>query len=215
MMKRYFFLIVSVLLMGHAVAQEVDETFQFVDEQGNIVPDGAVITVSSLNEEGQMVVPLFVKKASDEKAAVSLYETIDDLPNGTWQTCAFGSCVILSASGYSPRAIIYDQELQDIQTEWIPEQGMYASWTAQLQVRRMNTQSKFGVEQAGTLVLGYGPTVTVQFVYADPASISHATLPAGTQEHYFTLGGRQTTRLQQGLNILRRADGSVVKRIVK
>lgn len=211
-MKRFLLFIVGVLVTGHALAQDIDQTFLFVDKQGNEVPDGTVITVSSLNEEGQMAVPLYVKKTTDDKAAVSLYETIDGMPGGSWQTCAFGNCLILDASDYSSKTIINDQMARDIQTEWIPEQGMYASWTAKLQILRMNTQSRFGVEQAGSLVLGYGPTVTIQFVYADPASISHARLSAGTQERYFTLGGRQAVRPQQGLNIVRLANGSVVKR---
>lgn len=214
-MKRFLLFVIGVLFLGTAQAQETDQTFQFIDNEGNVVPDGSVITVNSINTEGQMIVPLFVQKVSSEKAAVSLYETISDIPSGQWQTCAFGNCIILEESGYSSKTIVSDQMSHDIQTEWIPEQGMYASWTATLQIRRMNTQTKFGVEQAGTLVLGYGPSVTIHFVYADPAGINTVKTANEGEERYFTPSGRMVSRQQRGLCIVKLADGSVIKRFNK
>ena len=66
---------------------QVDETFQFVDAEGNVVSDGTVITVSEVDpESGMMVVPLSVRNISGQKAAVSMLENIDNKPNGDWQT---------------------------------------------------------------------------------------------------------------------------------
>lgn len=173
-MKKLFTLCVSLLLLGTGVyAQDgVDGTFQFVDAEGNTVADGSVITVTELNEEGQMVVPLFVKNMSGEKAAVSMYETIDQKPNGEWQTCAFGNCMILNETGYSSKNIMPEDYEASIQTEWIPAEGGYATWEATLQIQVFNimTKSQFGVttEVAGNSIIGYGPTVTVRFEYNDP-----------------------------------------------
>ncbi len=173
-MNKLFTLCVSLLLLGTGVyAQEAaDGTFQFVDAEGNAVADGSVITVSELNDEGQMVVPLFVKNMSGQRAAVSMYETIDQLPNGEWQTCAFGNCMILSETGYSPKNIVPDDYNASIQTEWIPAAEGYASWEATLQIHVFNivSKSQFGVvtEVAGNEVIGYGPKVTVRFEYKKP-----------------------------------------------
>lgn len=171
-MKKLFTLCVSLLLLGTAaLAQTVDETFQFVDAEGNEVTDGTVITVTEMNEEGQMVVPLYVKNVSGEKAAVSMYETIDQMPGGVWQTCAFGNCMQLSETGYSPKNVVDADYNASIQTEWKPEAGQYATWEAKLQIHVFNivTQTKFGVttETVGKEIIGYGPTVTVRFEYAE------------------------------------------------
>lgn len=147
---------------------QVDETFVFTDLQGNVVPDGSVITVSEVNEQGQMVVPLMVKNTSGQKAAVSMYENIDQKPNGSWQTCAFGNCVTLNQTGYSSKSIVAADFESGIETEWIPaEGGSDATWEATLQIHVFNitSQTVFGqtTEVAGNTVIGNGPTVTVRF----------------------------------------------------
>ena len=89
LMKRFFTLLVSAFALtatgwAQDEGEDLDQTFVFVDDQGNIVPDGSVITVAAINDEGQMVVPLKVKNVEGDGAAVSMYETIDALPNGGW-----------------------------------------------------------------------------------------------------------------------------------
>ena len=153
---------------------QVDETFQFVDAEGNVVSDGTVITVSEVDpESGMMVVPLSVRNISGQKAAVSMLENIDNKPNGDWQTCAFGNCMILNETGYSPKNIVAADYNASIQTEWIPVEEEYATWEATLQIHVFNivTKSSFGqlIEQPGDEVIGYGPKVTVRFEYKDPA----------------------------------------------
>lgn len=182
---------------------ELDRTFVFVDEQGNVVPDGTVITVNSINAEGQMVIPLKVKNVEGNAAAVSMYENIDGIPNGGWQTCAFGNCMTLSATGYSAKNIISGTDACDIQTEWIPEQGNYASWTATLQIHLFNTITKtvFGMEQqvAGEEIIGYGPKVTINFVYDD-----NVVLPekCATPTIAFTNGKLQFTCETEGVEFV-------------
>ena len=219
-MKKLFTLLAVCLAfaaIGHA---QTDGTFIFTDEQGNPVADGAESTVSTINDEGQMVVPLFVKNVSGQKAAASLYETIDGKPNGTWQTCAFGNCMVLDETGYSPKAVQNIDAEADIQTEWIPEEGKYASWKAKLQIHVFNimSQSPFPgmppIETAGTVVIGYGPTVTVNFVYADPASISTATASAQDSQ-YFSISGRRSATPVKGLNIVKDANGRYHKKLIR
>lgn len=170
-MKKLFTLCAALLLLGTGVSAQtsVDETFLFVDANDNVVADGSVIVVNKLNEFGQMVIPLKVKNMSGEKAAVSMYETIDAMPNGEWQTCAFGNCMQLTATGYSPKNIMVANYNADIQTEWMPVADSYATWEATLQIHVFNIvkQTKFGVttEVPGDEIIGYGPTVTVRFEY--------------------------------------------------
>ena len=218
-MKKIFTLITALFALSTGWAQEVDNTFQFTDLEGNAVADGAVITVNTLNEEGQMVVPLKVKNLSGEKAAVSMYETIDAMPNGTWQTCAFGNCMILNGTDYSPKNVQPADYDQDIQTEWQPETGKYGTWTATLQIHVFNIESRvlFGqtIESAGDNIIGYGPTVTVTFLYADPSSVNTVQTHNNAGEQHFNLRGQQVDGAQKGLHIIRRADGSTVKCLIR
>ena len=166
-MKKLFTLLTAMVLSAVAFAQ-ADGTFVFTDLQGNVVTDGSVVTVTEINEAGQMVVPLKVKNVSGEKAAVSMYENIDQKPNGSWQTCAFGNCMMLPATGYSSKNIMEADFEGSIETEWIPDEGgSNATWEATLQIHVFNIvkQTVFGVttEKAGDMVIGYGPTITVRF----------------------------------------------------
>lgn len=221
-MKRSILFLISVLFFAHVSAQgsdgTTDGTFQFTDLNGNIVADGSVITVSTINEEGEMVVPLLVKNVNGEKAAASLYETISAMPNGVWQTCAFGNCMILTEDGYSSKSIVMDSSELDIQTEWIPQEGQYASWTATLQIRIFNiiTVVRFGVPQevVGDLS-AYGPTVTVNFVYSDPASVDNVVNTTAMQQQCYSISGQRTDGRRRGLSIIRTADGHAVKKIVR
>ena len=177
-MKQLKYILLFAVLMGMTgskVLASPSSAIEFVDANGNIVADGSVITISEMNEEGQMVVPLFVKNTSGQKAAVALYEIIDGMPHGEWQTCAFGNCMILSETGYSPKNIVPADYHASIQTEWIPEEGSYATWEATLQIHVFNivSKSQFGqlIEQAGDEIIDYGPTVTIRFEYEDPSNI--------------------------------------------
>ena len=190
-MKKLFTFMAAMLTACMAFAQ-ADQTFQFVDKDGNVVADGSTIVVSELNEEGMMVVPLFVKNMSGEKAAVSMYETIDAMPNGQWQTCAFGNCMLLTETGYSSKSIVGDDFDAGIETEWIPVAGQYATWTATLQIHVFNimTQTKFGVttEVAGNNVIGHGPKVNVRFEYKNPSATQEVYTvysPDGTLTFYY------------------------------
>ena len=56
-MKRIFTMIAGMLISCMAFAQ-VDQTFQFVDKDGNVVPNGTTLVINELNEDDMMVVPL-------------------------------------------------------------------------------------------------------------------------------------------------------------
>lgn len=224
LMKRFFTLLVSVFALtatgwAQDEGEDLDQTFVFVDDQGNIVPDGSVITVAAINDEGQMVVPLKVKNVEGDGAAVSMYETIDALPNGGWQTCAFGNCMTLSATGYSAKNIISGTDASDIQTEWMPEQGKYATWTATLQIHVFNiiTKTVFGMKQevAGEEIIGYGPKVTVNFVYNSESAHISGTAADHQPKEYFNVRGQRIDGPQKGLNIIRLANGKTIKTINK
>ncbi len=169
-MKKLFTLCTAMVLTLMASAQ-VDETFQFVDASGNVVADGSTIVINQLDKDGKMFVPLSVKNNSGEKAAACMYEDIDKMPNGEWQTCAFGSCMKLTATGYSASTVAGADYNAEILTEWMPVVGSYATWEATLQILVFDIVEtmRFGqvFETVGTDIIGYGPKVTVRFEYTN------------------------------------------------
>lgn len=194
-MKRFFYYCMSLLMLGTLSAQaqivtdeEMDDTFEFVDEQGNVVANGSTIVVTKINKQGQMIVPLYVQNKSGEKAAVSMYEDLSRKPNGGWQTCAFGNCMTLNGSGYSAKSIAAADYKADIQTEWMPVVGQYATWEARLQIHVFNitTKTQFGrpVEQPGEEVIGYGPAITVRFVYDASSSMTAVNMGSYSSDKY-------------------------------
>lgn len=230
-MKKIFTLMTALLTLaatGRAQVgqeeEELDDTFVFTDLEGNVVSDGTVLTVSTIDDEGRMVVPLKVRNVAGDRVAVSMDENIDAMPTGKWQTCAFGNCIVLPASGYSAKNIVDEEYQQNIETEWYPELGSYATWDATLQIHVFNIESKmmFGqvLDQPGNEVIGYGPKVTIHFEYKDAQGTSGIRSAAGTStavpQAGYALDGRQLqgSRLQsrpRGLSIIRMSDGSVRK----
>ena len=101
----------------------------------------------------------------------------------------------------------------------MPEQGKYATWSATLQIHVFNiiTKTVFGMKQevAGEEIIGYGPKVTVNFVYnSESAHISGIAADHQPKE-YFNVRGQRIDGPQKGLNIIRLANGKTIKTINK
>lgn len=191
-MKKFFTLCASLLLSFGAFAQDVDlESFIFTDLEGNEVKDGSTIVVNKINKEGQMVVPLRAVNKSGEKQAVSMYENIDAMPNGGWQTCAFGNCMQLSATGYSSKSVMTEDYNGSIETEWMPVVGQYGTWEATLQIHIFNITYKtsFGtkVETAGNEIIAYGPKVNVRFEYTESSSLVDVNMGSYSSDKYLDI----------------------------
>lgn len=222
LMKKLYTTILSLLLVATAAqAQEVDNRFQFTDLDGNPVANGTTITVNTIDAEGQMVVPLKVKNTSGERQAAGIFETLDDMPEGTtMKTCAFGDCLMLQETAYSSKKIVEADYNTSIETEWLPTIGEYATWTAtyQIHVFSIVEETKFGqtTEKPGPFVTGEGPTVTVKFVYADPASVgSIANNEKLSVSKRYATDGSLLSAPAKGINILRMSNGDVRKVVVK
>lgn len=93
-----------------------------------------------------------------------------------------------------------------IATEWTPETAeSYGLTIAELQI----------VNKSGFFPI-YGPKVTVNFNYPDPAGINDAqTVSNKTVAARYTMDGRQIAAPKKGINILKMSDGTTKKVVVK
>ena len=197
---------------------EIDNTFQFQDADGNEIADGTTLTLTTITQGAngpQIPTGLYIKNVSGAKTAGSLSINISNMPNGSFASCAFGSCLPAwpVAGIYESAKKIVDatDPAENIETEWIPDD--YADWTATVQLEtRAISSSRFG-QTAGS-VIGYGPKVTLHFVYADPAGIKGVTTDKDGKKEVkaiYSVNGAQLTGLQHGLNIVRYTDGTTAK----
>lgn len=171
---------ISVLLFAGAICAsaegEIDNTFCFVDDDGNVVPDGGSITVQTSEHERfsgdpapslQAEFGLSLKNVSSGDAAVELrFETIN-MPNGSLTVCFPRGCESNVPKDYTTSVgELASGEKKSLESEWFPERGGYGTATFTIQVNVMDILGPLNYD-----FKAYGPKITVNCVYADPAGI--------------------------------------------
>ncbi len=201
---------------------QVSGTYEFVDADGNVIPNGSTVTITQYDEfDGSMPTGISVRNTTGDYQASSLLIDISAMPQGKFQ-CCYGNCIewgSATAEANSTAIVTNPSSTTSIMSEWYPEEGKYASWTAtiQLQERKVDTVSQFGTthRQAGDVV-GNGPKINVRFVYADPTGIDAPEAADKLQVvDRYNLSGQRLTHPSKGINILKLSDGRIVKTIAK
>lgn len=119
-----------------AMAQ-TDNTFVFTDAQGNELADGDTVVASVYDATNKQIkVPLGIKNISGKKAAGSLRVDLKKMPNGSFATCAFGNCSANPAQSVARLDATGNYSEPDLNSEWKPDKGSYATWTATLQLQK-------------------------------------------------------------------------------
>lgn len=185
----------------------------FTDENGTEIADGTIVTANKpvTDDFGEMLIPsgIYVKNQSAEDAGVRINYTVKTLDNGTMQICFPMSCVSKSTTGSfnTDNGLMSANEKRDLQTEWLPQ--AYGNCIVTYQIEMMKQTSVFPPKYESQ---GMGATITVNYIYADPAAINGVTdnKHAAASAYYDAAGARQA-QPRHGLNIVRKADGKVVK----
>lgn len=218
-MKKIYLLCLAMMglfaLQANAQSNQMDNTFQFQDANGNEVKDGTTLTLSTLTD-GQIKTGLYIKNTSGKKVAGNLRIDLTNMPNGSVSSCGFGLCMnypTASVVDGSNGVIEADAAAFSDQTEWIPT--TYGDWTATMQliVREVKVIHKpFGDKPAAGDITGYGPKVTLHFVYADPTGINGISSTQGKKvAAVYNASGARLTDMQKGLNIVKYTDGTTAK----
>lgn len=165
MMKKILTLCMG-LLAGLAVQAQSDFPLQFVDKDGQIVPDGTEVDILDFEEDelfGDILMPvnLSVKNVSDEKVQGGGTFTIQTIDNGSFQTCFPTNCMRFSATGTfsTGNDAFMPGQLRNMQTEWLPTGEGVCVVTYQLQTYRQNPNNQ------KWMLDGDGPTITLNFYY--------------------------------------------------
>lgn len=223
-MKKLFTLC-AAMLMGSAMAfGQVDQTFQFVDKDGNVVADGTTWTVSEKVEDlfyGLMIPSeLSVKNTSGEAANVAVDFQVTQISGGAFQICFPTNCQTktdvteVEETGTLEMAA---GEVKDMATEWVvkpfgSDVEVTGTCTATVQLKVMELiEGSFRYE-----VKAYGPKITLVFSNNGTTGIGSVEAVGGKKvEAYYSLSGRRLSVPQKGLNIVKFADGTARKVVVR
>lgn len=223
-MKKLFTLC-AAMLMGSAMAfGQVDQTFQFVDKDGNVVADGTTWTVSEKVEDlfyGLMIPSeLSVKNTTGEAANVEVNFQVTQISGGAFQICFPLNCrtkTDVTEVDSTGTAELAAGEVRDIATEWVvkpfdSDVEVTGTCTATLQLKVMEQiEGTFRYE-----VKAYGPKITLVFSNNGTTGIGSVEAVGGKKvEAYYSLSGRRLSVPQKGLNIVKFADGTARKVVVR
>lgn len=165
-MKRFLTLFVFVLslLAWPVLAQEIDESFVFVDENGAVIPNGATVTRTVVeSNDGVDVIysGLSVKNmGAPADYYLKVHYVISQIDNGSYQICFPTTCNSQSSEGTyvtSPGQLM--GEIQDIQSEWFPNAD--GSCIVNLSIEVLTKSGGFPPQYSH---VGDGPSLTLEFI---------------------------------------------------
>lgn len=219
-MKKIFTLSLALFCAMATFAQSDDEDtkgmYEFIDEKGNIVPDGSVITRNVVTESNvgdpQIETGLYVKKVTEEDYGVSLDINLTRLDNGSLQYCFPGSCRNVYSTGLY--IMDYGDEMgnNSLQTEWLMDDYGEAEATFTLNACEQQEVQSGLIKLTKYVPIGECSSVTVHFVYADPTGISDINANNTAKAvAYYSADGKRLSAMQKGLNIVKLSDGKTLK----
>lgn len=233
-MKKLFTLFAAVLLGSMVSFAQTDNSFQFVDAEGNVIADGTTWHVYDTEEDPTYgtIVPsgISVKSTVDSTSFCAVDYQVTQISGGIFQICFPVNCtshdkvtdLITTNSGEMAAGLV-----QDIKTEWVIRPNFPANsptatgtCTATIQLktmRQIQTGEIFGFPTYDYELIGMGPKITIVF-HNDGTTDGIdgvATENGAKVEAYYNLGGVRLGAPQKGLNIVKYTDGTTKKIVVK
>lgn len=174
---------------------EIDETFVFVNEAGEVVKNDSVLTITGATEtpssfKYMLNSGLFVKNTSMGNAVCAIAYNVEELPSGAIQLCFPENCFLLEEPCYdvTGKGKLLGGETKDLQTEWMTSDYGTAKVTYQIMVY------EDGPTLGSFVLVGTGPTVTVNYVCSETSAINDVVSGVAADEvARYSLDGRVLT----------------------
>lgn len=166
-MRKFFTLLLFGLSMlaWPAMAQEIDESYVFMDEEGNIIENGATVVrnvVESFDEVSDVIYSgiSVLNLGGSTSDYIKMIYVIDRIDNGTYQICFPTTCNMQTEAGVYETGIGQLMgDLQDIQSEWFPVADGECVVTLTIEI-----YTKMGLFPPTYIHKADGPTITLRFV---------------------------------------------------
>lgn len=234
-MKKIFTLCAAVLMSGAAAMAQVDNTFQFVDKDGNVIADGSTWHTYERVEEDIFIGPqilsgVYVKNMTATGNYCSIDYQITETPGGIFQICFPEVCTATKGTSdikNTGTGYLEPNQAYDIETEWcvapFPQDEVKGTCTATFQLKTMEQiiddkdNDDPDDDEISYNFIANGPKITVVFHNdgttqgIDGVSDAEGKQPVA----YYSLDGRRLPVAQKGLNIVKYSDGSTRKVVVK
>lgn len=213
MKKIKFLALAAAMFLGAGnLCAQTDNTFGFVDADGNEVKDGSTVTFYAVEEEVVPGMPMFgvkvqskfdlkVKNNTSATAKVALKVDASLNPvSGKVQVCFPSSCDSHDRGSFTTASgDMMANEVRDLSSEWIFEKGKYAEETVSLTILSGDKKA-------------VGPKVTIRCIYADPTGIAGTEADKNvTETARYDANGRKLGAPQKGLNIVKMSNGETRK----
>lgn len=198
-MKKIFTLFATLISVATLQAQ----TFSFVDANtGAEIANGSTLTMEAVYDEDweQMMANLegvAIKNNGSAAAEASLKVTAIALPEGEIACCLGTSCRNVQEQGASITVksnIAGGDVLTITNTEWVGFEN-------------------YGTASATFEIVG-GPSITVNFVYADATNLD-TTKKEDQIVAYYSLLGDKLDKPTSGINIVRYANGRTCRKVIR
>ena len=166
-MRKFFTLLLFGLSMlaWPAMAQEIDESYVFMDEEGNIIENGATVVrnvVESFDEVSDVIYSgiSVLNLGGSTTDHIKMNYVINRIDNGTYQICFPTTCNMQTEVGVYETGIGQLMgDLQDIQSEWFPIADGECVVTLKIEI-----YTKMGLFPPTYIHKADGPTITLRFV---------------------------------------------------
>ena len=166
-MRKFFTLLLFGLSMlaWPAMAQEIDESYVFMDEEGNIIENGATVVrnvVESFDEVSDVIYSgiSVLNLGGSTTDHIKMNYVINRIDNGTYQICFPTTCNMQTEVGVYETGIGQLMgDLQDIQSEWFPVVDGECVVTLTIEIF-----TKMGFFPPTYIHKADGPTITLRFV---------------------------------------------------
>lgn len=168
-MKRIFTSFIALAIVAlPLLAQDVDESFVFVDEEYEVIENGSTIVrnLVELNDAGVEIINSGILVMNDYASYtdyIKMKYVISKIDNGSFQLCFPSTCNYKDAAGSyvtDPGQLMED--VQDLLCEWFPAGDGECVVTLSIEILTKNSGFPVTYEHKAD-----GPSITIRFVKGD------------------------------------------------
>lgn len=223
-MRRVFTLALSLLTGSMFANAQIDNTFSFIDAEGNVIEDGTTIKRTNI-ENDTFYGPVIHSGLSVEGSVYARVDyTIKEMTEGTAYQICFVNCKSpnLEAGSYTSAVSPMMGDTEPFMDEWILDAnynlfgdnpvanvkpGSLMTITYTVKKLADDNDTSDGIA---------GPSITVEFTNEDVTSISGTVSEDnGSIVAYYSLDGRKLTAPKKGVNIIKYANGKTAKKVIR
>lgn len=227
-MRKVFTLALSLLTGSLFVNAQTDNTFSFIDAEGNVIENGTTIKCTNIEDDmfyGPVIHSgISVKKNVEGSVYARVDYTITEITEGTAYQMCFVNCKSpnLNAGSYTSAVSPMMGDTEPFMDEWILDANY----------NPFGDNPVANVKPGSLMVITYtvkkladandnsdgiaGPSITVEFTNEDVTSISGTVSEEnGSIVAYYSLDGRKMTSPRKGVNIIKYANGKTAKKVIR